>query len=170
MESNFNRRHFLKSCTQIGSGCAVMLLCRNGWTQDSTQTEEKEPSVPNPSEMTYCGYKCSMACPLYKATIENDLELKKKAYTEFKWKEQYGIEFDPDIVFCHGCKAEDKPKNVILKKCTVRECTTGKKLESCIQCKDLKGCDKELWSRFPDFKTHVIGMQKTWADAGNDIQ
>jgi len=167
MKSSTDRRQFLKSCSKIGSGCALFYLCGNGWAQDSTQTEKKEPVVPNPSELTYCGYKCTMECPLYKATIENDEAARKKAYEDFKWKEQYGIEYDPDVVFCYGCKAEDKPKNIILKKCTVRECAISKKLKSCIQCKDLKPCNKELWSRFPDFKKHVIAMQETWIKAGN---
>ena len=170
MKSSTDRRHFLKSCSQIGSGCALMLLCRSGWAQDSTQTETKESPVPDPSELTYCGYKCTMECPLYKATLENDDKAKKKAYDQFKWKEQYGIDFDPAVVFCYGCKAEDKPKNIILKKCTVRECAVKKELECCIQCRNLKECEKELWSRYPDFKKHVIAMQKTWTEAGNQIQ
>ena len=146
MKPSIDRRDFLKSCSQFSGGCALFLLCQKGIAQEAAEeTEQKDKKIPNPKELTYCGFKCNMECNLYKATKENDTELKKKVYKEWKWKEQHDIEFDPDKVFCYGCKEEEKPKNLILQKCTVRPCAMGKKLDSCIQCSGLKDCDKELW-------------------------
>lgn len=44
--------------------------------------------------------------------IENNTELKKKAYEEFKMKEKYNIEFDQDKVFCYGCNPKGKPLSI----------------------------------------------------------
>jgi hypothetical protein len=59
---------------------------------------------------------------LLKATTENNIELKKKAYADFKFKEKHGIDFDPENVFCYGCKIQDKPLGIPVKSCTVRSC------------------------------------------------
>jgi len=40
-----------------------------------------------------------------------------------------------------------------------------KEKECCIECDDLTTCDKDLWSRFPEFKTKVIEMQKVYLGA-----
>ena len=92
--------------------------------------------------------------------IENNTELKKKAYEEFKMKEKYNIEFDQDKVFCYGCKPKDKPLSINVSACTVRKCVTEKGYDCCIECNGLTSCDKELWKSFPQFKEKVIDMQK----------
>jgi hypothetical protein len=99
---------------------------------------------------------------LYKATIENNVELKKKAFEQFKMKEKLGIDFDPEKVFCWGCKVKDKPLSNTLNACTVRKCVIEKKYESCIQCNGLKTCEMELWKEYPKFKEKVIGMQEKY--------
>lgn len=37
-------------------------------------------------------------------------------------------------------------------------------LDCCIECLELEECDKELWERFPDFKKHVIALQKKYLE------
>ena len=160
MTSTFSRRDFLETCSHLGIGCALVLCPRGvlgkGKGAFLSQDEEK---VPDPKDFTYCGYKCSPECKLFKASQENDVKLKEEVYKEWKWKEKHGVEFDPDTVFCYGCKTQDKPLSPVLQKCTVRECAMEKKMASCIQCKELKGCDKELWINDPKHREKVLEMQ-----------
>jgi hypothetical protein len=160
MNSLLDRRHFIKNC----SLCCSFFLCypKTFAFQENQQPVEHEKKAADPEKLTYCGFKCDDNCELLKATKDNNIELKKKVYENWEWKKTYGIEFDADKVFCYGCKIEDKPYNLIIQKCTVRKCTIDRKLSSCIQCKKLKGCDKELWSRFPDFKKQIEKLQEDY--------
>jgi hypothetical protein len=159
MKTEFNRRDFINTCFKAGLTCCALSYGTSLMAQD---TIKKQGIKPDPKSLNYCGYKCTSECPLYKATIENNTELKKKAYVDFKFKEKFGIEFDPEKVFCYGCKINDKPLGIGVKACTVRKCAIGKSYECCIQCDGLTACNKELWSSFPKFKESVIGMQKKY--------
>ena len=53
----------------------------------------------------------------------------------------------------------DKPKGIVLARCTVRDCAIEKGKECCIDCDELVECDKDLWRRFPDFKKKVVAAQ-----------
>jgi len=169
MEFFLHRRDFLKSCSTMGLGCAFLLSGTKLRAQESTvQAEEKK--IVDPQKLTYCGYHCGMHCELYKATQENNLELKKKVFQDWNFKGKYGVEFDPNLVFCYGCKAGDKPKNLILEKCAVRECAIEKKIDTCVQCKMLKECKKELWSEFPEHKKNVLKLQESYVQQkGNKL-
>jgi len=90
------------------------------------------------------------------------LELKKKAYETWHIKERYNVDFDAEKIFCFGCKNSNKPTGVVMQNCTVRSCAIGKKYDSCIECKVLNDCGKDLWTRFPDFKMEVIKMQTVY--------
>ena len=153
---NDSRREFLKQCAQMASAgcvlCAFPLLAE----------EEKKDGLLDLSQYTYCGYQCSPECPLFKATKENDIEAKKKVYEEWKMKERHGFDFDPEKVVCWGCKVEENKIGYIVKQCPVRSCAVEKKLESCIQCPELKTCDQELWKNFPKFKENVMKMQEQY--------
>jgi hypothetical protein len=159
MRTEFKRREFITTCFKAGVTCCA-LTCGTALT--AQDPEKKQEVKPDPKSLNYCGYKCSAECPLYKATLENNIELKKKAYEDFKFKEKFGVDFDPDKVFCYGCKLKDKPLSINVKSCTVRKCAIDKGYECCIQCEGLTRCDKELWSSFPKFKEAVIEMQKKY--------
>jgi hypothetical protein len=116
----------------------------------------------NPKELNYCGYKCPEDCAFLKGSVENNIELKKQAYKDWKIEERFGIAFNADDIFCFGCKNTEKPEGVVLKNCTVRSCAMEKGIDCCIECADLTGCDKDLWTRFPDFKKMVIEMQQKY--------
>ena len=96
--------------------------------------------------------------------MKNDVELKKKAYEEWQIKEHYNIDFDPEKIFCFGCKNEEKPAGVVLTNCTVRSCAIEKEYDSCIQCDELTSCQKDLWTRFPEFHKSVIKMQEVYKE------
>jgi hypothetical protein len=153
MKTEFKRRDFISTCFKAGVACCALSYGAKLSGQDIK---------PDPKNLEYCGYKCPADCPLKKGTLENNIELKKKAYADFRFKEKYGIEFDPEKVFCYGCKVKDKPLGMNVKACTVRNCVIDKGYDCCIQCEGLAKCDKELWSNFPKFKDAVIEMQKKY--------
>jgi hypothetical protein len=158
MKTAIKRREFFSTCLKAGAACCLLMSGTGIFAQDDKNKTEK----PDPKLLNYCGYKCTNECPLYKGTIENNVEQKKKAYETFKWKEKFGVDFDADKIFCWGCKLTDKPLSINVKACTVRVCCIEKGFDSCIQCDGLTNCDKELWISFPKFKEAVISMQKKY--------
>lgn len=154
MKRDFKRRDFINTCFKAGITCCTLASTIN------LSGNIRQDAKPDPKSLNYCGYKCPSDCPLLKGTLENNTELKKKGYEAFKFKEKYGIDFDPEKVFCYGCKIKDKPLSIPVKSCTVRSCAIAKGYECCIQCDGLTACDKELWKSFPTFKEQVIDMQK----------
>ena len=167
MATEFNRREFIKNCSRAGLGCAFLLCPALSLADTDTAkgpTPEEIKAALNPANLTYCGYQCGDHCELYRATQTNDPELKKKVFDEWGWKDRYQIEFDPEIVFCHGCKNEEKPKNVVMKACTVRACAIERKLAACTQCGKLAGCEKDLWTRFPQHKEYVLKLQAKYVE------
>ena len=165
MKASHNRRDFLKHCSQLGMSCAFLLCGKNIMAAKASivASQEKKKDL-DPDKFTYCGYQCKQ-CELLKATLNNDEELKKKVYKTWKWKEQYGIEYDPDKVFCYGCKADDKPSNPVLDKCQVRKCAREKELAACFQCEELKSCDKEYWAKYPQQKTYTLKLQEKYKES-----
>jgi hypothetical protein len=156
MKKEINRRNFMNTCFKAGmAGCA--LAYAPGVFAGIQDVK------PDPKTLEYCGYKCPANCTLKKGTLENNLELKKKAYEQFEFKKKLGIDFDADKVFCYGCKsAGDKPLSLTVKACAVRQCVIDKKIDACIQCDNLPKCDKELWVNFPDFKKAMVELQKKY--------
>jgi hypothetical protein len=158
MKTEIKRREFVGKFLKAGTaGCA--LVYGNSLLAVTPQDQIKKSDLKS---LTYCGFKCSNDCTLYKATIENNPELKKKAYEEFKWKEKFNVDYNADKVFCWGCKPKDKPLSINVTACAVRKCTIEKGYECCIECKGLAACDKELWKNFPQFKLKVIEAQKIY--------
>ncbi len=161
MNKPFNRRIFVKAGAAAGCG---LLLAGNLKAFSNFVMQQNE--VPDPKKLNYCGYSCPKDCKFLEASVKNDPVLKKEAYEIWEMKERFGVtEFDPEKIFCFGCKTKDKPVGIRLQKCDVRNCAIDKKLESCIECSDLKTCEKDLWEKFPDFKSSVIKMQKTYMEA-----
>jgi hypothetical protein len=159
MKRDFKRRDFVNTCFKAGIACCAVTC---GAKLSANEKAFRQDVKPDPKNLNYCGYKCPPDCPLLKGTLENNTELKKKGYEAFKFKEKYGIDFDPEKVFCYGCKIKDKPESLPVKSCTVRSCAIAKGYDCCIQCDGLTSCDKELWKSFPPFKEQVIVMQKKY--------
>lgn len=154
MKVKSNRRTFIKGSAIFG--CTVLV---SGKLLAFTFPENE---IPNPKELNYCGYTCPKDCQFLEASIKNDAELKKKAYETWHIKERYNVDFDAEKTFCFGCKNKEKPIGVVMSNCTVRQCAVDKKLDACIECKELKTCQKDLWTRFPDFHKTVIKMQVSY--------
>jgi hypothetical protein len=151
MESKQSRRRFLKHCTKFAGACCA-LLAWNGRLPAQEGPEKKEGQGAKPidfGKLSYCGVPCAQACELYKATAENDEKAKKLIYEQWNWKEKFGIDYDPEKIFCYSCKPGDKPMKSGMAECTVRICAMANGMESCVQCKNLSACDKEYWKKWP---------------------
>jgi len=164
MKTELKRREFLKKSCQAGIACctlwygAKLNILGNQFTVGGAD-------IPDPKKLNYCGYTCTIDCKMKQATIENNVALKRKAYTDWRIEEEYGIAFDPDKIFCYGCKTEDKPLGLVVEKCSIRICAREKGYDCCIQCEKLSDCDKEIWNTFPDFHLTVIEMQRKYREA-----
>ena len=156
------RRDFiLKSCKAGMAGCALLYGARlygAGNLKPATGMVKPDPKLLN-----YCGYTCASDCKMKKATLENNIALKKEAYQDWRIEKKYGIAFDPDKVFCYGCKGVQGNKvGLVVEKCSVRNCCIEKGYDCCIQCAELATCDKEIWKTFPDFHKMMLEMQKNY--------
>jgi hypothetical protein len=152
MESLKNRRRFLGDCAKLGGTCCALLACHRLLPAGSA-SQEKADQAKKPLDLkafSCCGIPCALVCPLYKATRDNDVKMKKILYERQEMKKKYGFDFDPDKVFCYSCKPGDKPKKAGLDMCPVRRCALANGVESCIQCANLEACDKDYWKKWPE--------------------
>jgi hypothetical protein len=161
MNKTLKRRTFLIKSSRAGMTCCAMMFT-SGLVASSGKFFSGNEEKPDLKKLTYCGFECTKDCEFLKASFENDPELKKEVYEKWSIKERYNIDFDAEKIFCFGCKPGDKPLGVVVENCTVRECTIEKGFDCCIECSELTGCEKDLWTRFPDFKNHVIELQKKY--------
>ena len=148
---SIKRREFLKS----GVGCCVLLA---GASTFAFAADEK----PDPKKLNYCGYKCPDDCKMFLAGKSTDDALKREAFKMWRLQEKYEVNYSPEIVFCEKCKGTDDPKSLLLSNCSVRNCAIEKEYDCCIECDDLKSCDKEIWTTFPQFKEQVLKMQQAY--------
>jgi len=146
MEPKQSRRLFLSHCAKFcGAGCALLALGKISPGQEIKPIDLKV--------LSYCGIPrayCEQQCELFKATRDNDVTLKKTVYDQWEMKKKFGIEFEPDKIFCYGCKPGDKPLKVGMAECPVRACPSANGLESCVQCLNLASCDKAYWKDWPN--------------------
>jgi hypothetical protein len=155
-----DRRVFVSTTAKAGFAVCGLCLC-----SPLTSFADDDSASDKPIELAdrcFCGYKCPDECTFRKATLQNDVELKKQAWKEWEIVERIGVTFDPEQAICYGCKEMDKPKGIVLARCTVRDCAIEKNQECCIACDELTTCDKDLWTRFPEFKKQVIEAQKKY--------
>jgi hypothetical protein len=162
MKTKVNRRDFITKSAVASIACCGLIFKTDFLAANSMNMFTNGTEIPDPKQLNYCGYQCSSDCQMLKATLENNLELKKEVYKNWKFKEKYGIEFDAEQVFCFKCKTTDKPLGISVKNCTVRQCAIKKGFDCCIECTELIECKKDLWDNFPDFKKAVIEMQKKY--------
>lgn len=154
------RRNFIiRSSAACLGGC--LLLSGKGMAASIWQEDAIDPV-----KLCYCGYSCPADCHFLVASQKNDPELKKAAYEEWGLKDRYGLEFDPEKIFCFKCKPGEKPAGPVLIHCTVRSCAMEKGFQACIQCDELKTCEKDLWNRFPQFHESVLEMQGKFQEQG----
>jgi hypothetical protein len=148
-----DRRTFISTGATVCGFCACANFPLSAFAGD-------EPI--DPKKLNYCGYTCPKDCTFLRATLTDNLELRKEAWKEWKIEENYGLVFDESQAFCYGCKALDKPEGVVLQNCDVRPCARDRGFDSCIECDELSTCDKKLWARFPKFREKMVEMQQRY--------
>ncbi len=136
------------------------------FAEDALSAAPAATKLPDLKDRARCGLICGDWCELWKATRSGDPAAKRVVYDKWKWKEKFGVEFDPDQVFCHGCKAPGQPVNVAHARCTVFTCSVERGFESCLQCSRLAGCDKDLWKNYADFRRKMLKLQQDYVAAG----
>jgi hypothetical protein len=167
MSKEQSRRSFLGRCAKCGGACAAFLaLGRLSPAQGSGTSPEQAPKPLDMKALCYCGIPqayCEQQCELFKATRENDVELKRSVHERWEMKKKFGIDFDPDKIFCYGCKPGDKPLKAGMAECPVRVCPAAAGLESCVQCLDLASCDKAFWRDWPNALELAKKLQARYA-------
>lgn len=101
---------------------------------------------------SYCGINCQ-GCPVYKATVTNDVDLKKHVMSE--WGKMYKREFDIAEVQCRGCKSQ--VVFGLCAKCDILKCNQDKGLDYCQQCKEYP-CER------------MIRFEKNLKETGTDYK
>ncbi|MHC4478082.1 MAG: DUF3795 domain-containing protein [Planctomycetota bacterium] len=99
----------------------------------------------------YCGLNCC-TCPIYVATREKDNEKKHKMRVEIAEQilKLYGTKYKPEqITDCDGCKTQGGRMFAGSLNCPLRNCASGKALESCAYCAEYP-CE-ELEKLFADY-------------------
>ena len=77
----------------------------------------KDP-VTNDEHPAYCGFDCGR-CPVYRATVDNDVQLKKELIKKYSTPERQLTEAD---ISCLGCKAEKRYLHAYCEECAIRRC------------------------------------------------
>lgn len=87
--------------------------------------------------LAYCGLDCSK-CGAYIAKQKDDYDLRKRT-AELWSSPEYAV--SPEEVFCDGCKTSGGTLFKHCAHCAVRECASGRGVQTCAHCDDY-GCDK----------------------------
>lgn len=157
MNSKLPRRDFLvKTSVACMGGCILL----SGKQLTASVIQDGQPI--DPAALCYCGYSCPDECEFLVASVKDDPELKKEVFEKWELEERYGLKFDPEKIFCFKCKPGEKPEGPVLTNCTVRSCAMEKGFQACIQCDELKECNKDLWERFPQFREAMVQLQERY--------
>lgn len=84
-----------------------------------------------------CGIDCS-TCDAWKATVNNDNELRKS--TAEKWKVMYNAPgLNPEMINCTGCLSGGA-RFIHCFDCEIRNCAKSKGYNTCADCNELQTC------------------------------
>ena len=108
MKPSLPRRAFLTYCGQFSAACVLCSVAQPVFAEEGAPAKGPAKKLPELKDLAYCGLICGKQCEMWNATKSGDVAAKKAVYEKWKWKEKFGVDFDPDKVFCHGCKA---PRN-----------------------------------------------------------
>ena len=156
---NDTRRSFLKHSAAIGTGItlgAIGLAGCYGKKHQSTKEQRLKTDAIDFSHVSYCCFDCHQQCPLYKATINNDDNVKIETAKEWGDFDKPGFKLEE--YYCYGCK-DQKSRGIPCNSCKVKECAVKKGLATCAQCGDFESCDQELWKLFPQMRDDVRKMK-----------
>ena len=89
--------------------------------------------------VAYCGLDCEK-CEAYIATQNDDDNMRRKVAKE--WSELNNVEITPEMINCEGCRVDGKKTPFCESMCPIRQCASGRKMETCGSCAELMGCKK----------------------------
>ena len=89
--------------------------------------------------IAYCGLDCEQ-CEAYKATMNNDDELRKKVAE--KWSELNKVDITPEMINCVGCRTDGVKTPFCESMCQIRQCSLGRGYRTCGDCGELGSCKK----------------------------
>lgn len=84
-----------------------------------------------------CGLDCE-SCDTYKATINNDDELREK--TAKLWSELNKITITKEMINCVGCRMDGVKTYYCSEMCGIRKCALGKGYKTCGECSEMEKC------------------------------
>lgn len=88
--------------------------------------------------IAYCGLDCRK-CDAYKATVNNDDELRTK--TAELWTKLNGVKITKEMINCFGCRGDGAKTPFCDKLCRIKKCASGKHYETCADCKNKEKCE-----------------------------
>ena len=103
-----------------------------------------------------CGLYCGV-CGIYRATVNNDEQLKEKL------AKAYGD--TPDKMNCRGCRSDSVYWYCAV--CTIKDCTKEKGYLGCHQC-DCFPCDKIENFPVPEGKSNILRAIPLWRKLGDE--
>lgn len=106
--------------------------------------------------MAYCGIMCD-ECKAYKATMENDNELRK--ITAKQWSKINKTGYQPEQINCKGCRSQDR--FIYCESCEIRSCCIEKQLDHCGDCSSFP-CNKvkTIADNVPGVKERLKAFKK----------
>jgi len=157
MNNENNRREFLKQGVTAGTAMAIGGIALAGCCgKCSLKSKSAADSDMDFSRIAYCCINCDK-CSLYKATLDNDDQAKKKIAEE--WGDAKKPDFELEQFYCYGCK-DKRSRGIPGRECTVRDCAVKKGFATCAQCSGFEDCDNEFWRTFPQMRDTVRSMKE----------
>lgn len=89
--------------------------------------------------IAYCGLDCE-TCEARIATLNDNRTLREKVAKE--WSELNGVEITPEMINCLGCRVEGVKTPYCESICPIRQCALEKGVETCMDCAEIKTCEK----------------------------
>jgi hypothetical protein len=135
------RRRFLCRAAATACGCAAGLAmgCSTpggGENLDVSADSARQSAVELP--IACCGLNCGH-CPLYTATQNRDLELKREIAEQ--WTKNSGEVFRPEDISCGGCQGVTGILARSAATCPIRPCARKRAVANCAHCSEY-ACDK----------------------------
>jgi hypothetical protein len=108
----------------------------------------------NEETVAPCGLYCGV-CGVYRATINNDEELREK------FAKAYGV--SPADLVCRGCNSDTV--FMYCRVCSIKACTTEKGIEGCYLC-DAFPCEKVEAFPVAEGKKNILRAVPRWQELG----
>jgi hypothetical protein len=165
MSDERRRRQFLAKGLTFGTALflseAILPKCMRaalaGEAPQGTLDCEKLKAL---EDLAYCGFDCQAQCPVYEATRNNDIQVKKEFAK--RWADGFGAKVKPEDVACDGCRSSSGRLGYHCENiCDVRKCAMSRGVRSCAVCDDFPSCEKQLWNNWLEMRQRTEARRKS---------